>query len=292
MRRRLQEFYHVDFDTVLQMPIQDMASRLGISFNSKKFCFCPDPGCADHSSKKRSAAINPKNNTIHCFCCGQTWNPYTLAGLVQFGLSPKECYVGSSIADIGRALYHMGVDGITLETNEPEQQKQVPPRMPKVELYELNGTPYTVPLYRCLGLHSNPFSQAYIRTEDDKKESLQLDFSSAARILMEKGLSAMSLIYADGSELDPLAAKERQNVIQRTEQYLIKIQPFLQEEDKESFLGSLTFHYLFTDSTIYQQRLQALFPKETELIQERIAAYESRDWSIESIEEIEQNAER
>ena len=68
---------YIDFQTLKKdIPIDEALEMFGKDFKRRGSFKCISK---EHNDKNPSMSINPKNNTCHCFSCGATFNPLSLA---------------------------------------------------------------------------------------------------------------------------------------------------------------------------------------------------------------------
>lgn len=282
-------YYSVDIDYQKSIPIQEIAERLSISFRKGGHCFCPDPNCPDASSKHPSAHIT-NHNTIHCFVCGNTWNSFTLAGMRAFGYDGRECFAdGKTITAIGKFISEdMGFGGARAIIHEKDAVSRVPP-MPQVQVHGMGGDAVKLPLWRCIGLSSNPFLPVRIRGDNNAQtERMQLSESEAVLMVCMKCLEALK--EANDYELiddpDDLLLRDYSYLRISIEGYLRKLQPLILPDDRKTVRSELLYQYVFTEDDAYRMRLTRIFPEDMQLIIEKLeeAGYTNPDKALDEIE--------
>ena len=282
----------VDIDYQKSIPIEDIASRLDMNFNRGKSCFCPDPNCPDNISKNRGAHINTKNNTIHCFVCGGTWNPFTLFGLKQFGYDNRQCFTHEGIVTIGQFIADDLGFGGTKELKPKENDCRYP-KMPSVTFHkDINrDKTTTIPLWRAVGLARNPFASTVIPASEEKgirtAENVSIPASDAALILSMKCIETLkeiddyisTLTSSTLSSTFVIDITKEQEVI---ENYTNKLHPLLDEAAKKTLTSELLYQFVMSDRTALKAHLKSAFPDEiNEIIGSLSRLYP--DFSLETL---------
>ena len=273
----------VDIDYQKSIPITSVASRLGMNFNRAKFCYCPDPNCPDNTSKKRGAHVNEKDNTIHCFVCGGTWNPFTLTGLKQFGYDTGLCYTREGIVAIGKFIAEDLGFGEIKELS-PKKEESLYPPMPDITFHtdeqtKMKGT--TVPLWRAIGLSRNPFSTTVAVQTTEKsgiKQSadMALPVHEAALMVTMKCLETMQkisdymMISEDETSKDISFINDIEYERIVLESYIHKIYPLLDDDAKKTITCELLYQYVMTKDDIHRIHLVKTFPEEMSVITENL----------------------
>ena len=301
--RESKPFYKIDFDYLKEIPIEEVGRQLNIRFGSKGKCFCPDPNCPDAGSQNMGAGITPKGNTIHCFICNGTWSPYTLIGLVEFGLTPRESYQAENIARIAEYLYENNFPCV--EKIEPKAEKgesdikerKIPP-MPSLtlRLYRESGKiEHTkVPLYRCIGFSTNPFTKvsvAYQSSEEAvrRRESYEIDSSTASLLFIKKALEVLEANYGL-LENKLLVGKTVEFLTENAviKEYLPKLYPLVNDLDKKELESVLLYAEVMTEQESLHSDLYEMFPREMNRIYEILEAYYRKEAVLEAEEEREE----
>lgn len=197
----------IDYEQVKTYPIEELANYFGIVTDRKGRTFCPCRECSDSHSKNKGAGINRKNNTIHCFVCNGTWDTWTLTGMLQFGLKPKECFEEENREKIAEFLQGYGVPGIEDVTwTKAERNLSRLLIMPEVAFpgYGAYTEGVKVRLNRLVGLKKNPFIGAQIKTTAGEKQTERyfLDKSTACITMFEKTLNTLNVLYEEKEALD------------------------------------------------------------------------------------------
>lgn len=283
----------VDIDYQKSIPIEDVASRLGMSFNRSKSCYCPDPNCPDNSSKNRGAHINTKNNTIHCFVCGGTWNAFTLAGLKQFGYDNNQCFTRDGIVTIGKFIAEdLGFGGIKKLT--PSKGDDRYPKMPEVA-FICNGMtgfkrdkPLKLPLWKAVGLSRNPFLSTTVSVSKenggiDIAENMSISAADAALMISMKCMEQLRAIHDFINQpfdvIGDISAPflyDLQNECNVITDYTKKLYPLLDNEGKKTLTSELLYQFVMTDIDSYRKALVAAYPQSMQPITESLAALYDR----------------
>lgn len=283
----------VDIDYQKSIPIEEIASRLGMDFKRGKSCFCPDPNCPDNASKNRGAHVNANKNTIHCFVCGNTWNPFTLVGLKQFGYEGNECFTHEGIVTIGQFIADDLGFGGTKEL-KPQGTGQRYPKMPNVTFHKDRNRDKTttIPLWRAVGLTRNPFASTVIPASEEKgiksAENVSIPVSDAALMLSMKGIETLKEID-DYMSLPALEISDsmifigdiqkEQEVI---EDYTNKLHPLLDTDAKKTLTSELLYQFVMSDNTKFRESLYRAFPDEVKEIIENLSCLYP-DFSLETL---------
>lgn len=301
--RESKPFYKIDFDYLKEIPIEEVGRQLNIRFGNKGKCFCPDPNCPDAGSQNMGAGITPRGNTIHCFICNGTWSPYTLIGLTEFGLTPRESYQSENIARIAEYLYENNFPCVekiepTNGNLESETEERKIPPMPSLmlRLYRESGKiEHTkVPLYRCIGFSTNPFTKisvAYQSSEEavKRRESYEIDSSTAALLFIKKALEVLEINYELlGNEL--LVGKTVELISENAviKEYLPKLYPLINDLDKKELHSVLLYTEVMTEQESLRLDLCEMFPREMKLIHEKLEMYYRKEAVLETEEEREE----
>lgn len=193
----------IDFDTVNKHAIADIAMSLGISFDKRGKTFCPCSTCSDNQSKNKGASLNRKNNTLHCFVCNETWDVWTLTGMMQFGFTKRECYTKDNVEAIADYLESYGVTGI--ETIEKEENFLnrifVMPTITFPGYYGIEETK-EIKLHNLIGIKRNPFIKVPIKTDTGTIEDYRVDKTFACIIMFEKTLGSLIDLQKEKESLD------------------------------------------------------------------------------------------
>ena len=286
--RRQIPLISVDIDYQKSIPIEDVASRLGMDFNRAKFCYCPNPNCPDNASKKRGAHVNTKNNTIHCFVCGETWNPFTLTGLKQFGYTSRQCFTHEGIVDIGQFIADDLGFGGTREL-KPKTEDERYPKMPNIFFHGEN--PRAVPLWRAVGLAKNPFASTVIPASEEKgiktAENVSILPSEAALMLSMKCIETLKAIddylQLPPSEIDTNTCFIKDIINERTviDSYTQKLHALLDNDAKKALTAELLYQFVMSDSVQFKKTLTIAFPVEMSVIEQNLKRIYT-DFSLEN----------
>lgn len=158
--RKKKSYTKVDINYQKSISIKSVAESIGIDFKKGDRCFCPCPSCSDSTSQNRGAHINPNKNEIHCFVCGENYNPFTLVGQVIYGLSQDECFLNAeNIQRIGTYIGNtLGFGGIE-EVNDAMNTAQVVKQQLKAMPHTINPvTKKKEYVWEKLGFKKNPFA--------------------------------------------------------------------------------------------------------------------------------------
>lgn len=238
-----------------------------MNFDSRGKCYCPNPSCPDASSKHKGAVVNTKNNTLHCFVCGDTWNSFTLAGLRQFGYDRSECFTAEGIQEVGVLVGKELGYSSCLEEIKRGNEKDTLPDMPFVLFHDTAGDLVRFPLYQCFGLTSNPLESAYTQAKDGRLVRMQVERSAAVLMLLCKGLDclreAQEYMYEESPYLRDLQlVRDYENLRIATENYLPKLYPHMSEADRPALTEHLLYQYVYVGDEAYRLRLAKMFPRE------------------------------
>jgi len=98
-------------------PIDELASRVGITLDRNNFCKCVSP---NHEDKHPSMSLDRKNNIFNCFACGfkvdtialvMTVLNYSFKQAVNFILGRGECdYAHNTLKPLKHPLKRVAVD--------------------------------------------------------------------------------------------------------------------------------------------------------------------------------------
>ena len=168
---------YYDYDYLNSIPVEDVLEQMGIDVIKGK-CYCINPNCSDNSSKKPGASINKKNNTLHCFVCGET---YGSIGVIQsiMGFSKnKEGY-----KDAAQYLSeNLGYSEAIINTYNNYSNKDNPNNKEDETLTPIENAikniqkSFTPKYLKEIGIETNPFITTNVSIEIPKKDKQSLDF--------------------------------------------------------------------------------------------------------------------
>lgn len=168
---------YYDYDYLNSIPVEDVLEQMGVDVIKGK-CYCINPNCSDNSSKKPGASINKKNNTLHCFVCGET---YGSIGVIQsiMGFSKnKEGY-----KDAAQYLSeNLGYSEAIINTYNNYSNKDNPDKKEDETLSPIENAikniqkSFTPKYLKEIGIETNPFITTNVSIEIPKKDKQSLNF--------------------------------------------------------------------------------------------------------------------
>ena len=165
-----------DYEYLKNVPIKDVLSSVGARISKKK-TFCINPDCTDSHSKHPSAHIYESSNKIHCFCCGQGFNPIQV---IQFKMgypNTKDGYRDAAIA-LGEEFGFGGIN--TFDTTTTKKVVKTPEQM-----YVKTFSNIPIEYLNSIGLTENPFKPQLIRIKKNT-ETYGITLKESVLLVKEK----------------------------------------------------------------------------------------------------------
>lgn len=174
----------VDFEKIRQLSARDVLESTGTYVSKKGVCFCPNPNCPDHNSKKAGAKIYL--NKVHCFVEGRSYDVIQIERLA-LGLPEDQ----SGYIEAATSLAEKYCPDAIHYYEKRNEKGELISESPNITYYRSFSQRITNKLLMEIGLKGNPFKPNHIYFHANGADGYQsytykIDSLAAIAILIEK----------------------------------------------------------------------------------------------------------
>ena len=255
---------YIDYNMLNEIPVEDILSQMGVELYTKgksTVCYCINPNCPDNQSKKAGAYINKKNNTLHCFVCGETYNSISIVqNILGFDKNKEGCREAAEyIVDTLGYTEALSNTSYFSQSSDSKEKEELSP----IEIAIKNIQSSFSPKYlNEIGIINNPFRTNYINITNPihnkaKTEMYVLTLNTATSLIKDKIRETIS----DYKVLHNNYIKDYKLLKSNPDAYFMKA--IIQCADKETFFN---MYEILTNDSLADKKNEILIGCKQDLI--------------------------